>query len=138
MAVDAGADVLGELALEELRDAGGELHHLEAALDLARGVGEHLAVLGGDEGGELVGALLGDAQEGVEDAGAAQGRRQRPVAGDRLGGGHRRVDVRRAGQRDPAGLLAGGRVEDGGGARAGAGGKPAADEVRNRGGHRGS
>ena len=46
MAVDAGADLLGELALEQLRDAGGELHHLVAALHLAGGIGRHLAVLG--------------------------------------------------------------------------------------------
>ena len=43
--IDAGADVLAELALEQLRDAAGELDHLDAARDLALGVGERLAVL---------------------------------------------------------------------------------------------
>ena len=43
--VDAGGDVLREAALEQVRDAAGELDDLQAAGDLARGVGGHLAVL---------------------------------------------------------------------------------------------
>ena len=78
MAVDAGADILGDLALEQMRRGGRELDDLDAALDLALGVGQDLAVLGGDDRGELVGALLEDAQETVEDAGAAQRRRRGP------------------------------------------------------------
>jgi hypothetical protein len=38
-----------------MRDADGELDHLEAALDVALGVGMRLAVLAGDEVGEFVG-----------------------------------------------------------------------------------
>ena len=38
-------DLRRELALQQLRDAAGELDALEAALHLARGVGERLAVL---------------------------------------------------------------------------------------------
>ena len=43
--VDRGADVLRVLALEELRDAAGELDHLDAALHRAHRVGQRLAVL---------------------------------------------------------------------------------------------
>ena len=35
-----------------------ELHYLQAAGNLARGVGEDLAVLGGDDGGEFLGVRL--------------------------------------------------------------------------------
>ena len=47
--VDAGRDALGVAALEQVRDAARELDHLLAARDLADGVGEDLAVLGGDD-----------------------------------------------------------------------------------------
>ena len=49
--VDAGGDVLGVAALEQVRDAAGELDHLDAAGDLAERVGVDLAVLGGDQRG---------------------------------------------------------------------------------------
>ena len=51
--VDAGGRLLGEAALEQVRDAAGELDDLQAAGDLAERVGEHLAVLGGDDRGQL-------------------------------------------------------------------------------------
>jgi hypothetical protein len=35
-------------------DAGGDLDHLQAPLDLAGGVGHDFAVLGGDDPGQLV------------------------------------------------------------------------------------
>ena len=65
VAVDPRADVLGDLALEQLRRAGGELDHLDAARDLAQGVGIDLAVLGGDR--------LGDAALGSPPAAAGSG-----------------------------------------------------------------
>ena len=43
--VDPGRHLLGEPALQQVRDAAGELDVLDAALDLAGRVGEHLAVL---------------------------------------------------------------------------------------------
>ena len=49
--------VLGVAALQQLRDATGELDDLEAAAHLAQGVVEHLAVLGGDNLGQLSGSL---------------------------------------------------------------------------------
>ena len=39
-------DLVGEVALEQLRDAAGELDDLDAARHLALRVAEHLAVLG--------------------------------------------------------------------------------------------
>ena len=47
--VDAGAGAVGVLALHQMRDAAGELDHLEAALDVALGVGDGLAVLAGED-----------------------------------------------------------------------------------------
>ena len=44
-AVDVGADVVAELALQQMRNAGRELDDLDAARDRALGVGERLAVL---------------------------------------------------------------------------------------------
>ena len=49
------ADLLGRLALQQVRRAARELDDLEAALDLAARVVDGLAVLGGDDPGELVG-----------------------------------------------------------------------------------
>ena len=45
MRVDLRPDIARELALQEMRDAAGELHHLDAARDLAQRVGMRLAVL---------------------------------------------------------------------------------------------
>ena len=53
-------------ALEQVRDAAGELHDLLAAADLAERVGEHLAVLGGDDRGELVLAGVQQLAEGEQ------------------------------------------------------------------------
>ena len=47
--VDAGRDLLAEAALHQMRDAGRELQVLDAAGDLAQGVGGDLAVLSGQE-----------------------------------------------------------------------------------------
>ena len=54
--VDRGRHVLAEAAAHQGRDAAGVLDDLEPALHLARRVVEHLAVLGGDRGGQLVAA----------------------------------------------------------------------------------
>ena len=56
--VDLGRDVLAEAALEQVRDAAGELDHLEAAGHLAERVRQHLAVLGGDQRGDVLLALV--------------------------------------------------------------------------------
>jgi len=112
MAVDARADILGDLALEELRRANGELHHLHAALNLALRVGQHFAVLGRDHGGELVGPLLQDAQEGIQNAGPAQRRGPHPHGRRRHGCLDGRADVAARCERNAPGLRTRCRVED--------------------------
>ena len=57
-AVDLGADIAAELALEEMRNAAGELDDLDAARDLAQRVGVGLAVLARDRAGDLVGVAI--------------------------------------------------------------------------------
>ena len=82
--VDAGADRLGRLALEQVRGAAGELDDLEAALDLAARVVDRLAVLGGDHARELAGVggeQLAEREQHVRAAGRATARstpRSRP------------------------------------------------------------
>ena len=99
-AVDAGADLLGEFAFEELRDAGGELDVFEAARGFAFGVGEDFAVLAGEERGDFVEAGLEDLAEAEEDAGAAERRLGGPV-GEGCGcGGDGGVDFGGSGERD--------------------------------------
>ena len=61
-----------------LRDAAGELDHLDAAPDLALGIGERLAVLGGDQIGQLVDVLLEQLLEPEHDARAPQRGDRRP------------------------------------------------------------
>ena len=56
--VDLRADIAAELALQEMRDAAGEIDDLDAARDLAERVGVGLAVLRGDGAGDLVGVLV--------------------------------------------------------------------------------
>ena len=56
--IDAGAGALGVFALQQMRDAAGEFDHFEAALDVAFGVGNGLAVFGRQQLGEAVIFLL--------------------------------------------------------------------------------
>jgi hypothetical protein len=67
--VDLGRGVLGERPLDQVRDAAGELHHLLAAGDLAEGVGEDLAVLGGDDRRQLGLAGVQQLAEGEQHLG---------------------------------------------------------------------
>ena len=109
--VDARTGAFGVFALERMRDAAGELDHLEPALDVAAGVGEHLAVLGGEQRGELVHARLDQPLE-LEHHPRAPLRVDRRPAGLR---GHGRLDrlVHHAciGEDDPRLHLAGVGVE---------------------------
>ena len=52
--VDAGAGAVGELALHHVRRADADLDHFQAALDVALGVGDGLAVLARQDFGQLV------------------------------------------------------------------------------------
>ena len=76
--VDPGADVFAELAFQELWRAARVFDDLDAARELAGGVGEHLAVLARDHGDDLVGALLEQPFEAEHDARARQRRGRSP------------------------------------------------------------
>ena len=52
--VDAGAGAVGVFALHQMGDAEREFDHFDAALDVALGVGDRLAVLAGQNVGEFV------------------------------------------------------------------------------------
>src|SRR3546814_1076909 len=68
--VEAGAELFGKLAFQHLRDTASELDDLEAADQLALGVGEHLAMLGGDHRRQPVEIALDEVAEAEERAGA--------------------------------------------------------------------
>ena len=61
-----------------MRDTASEFDDLLPAADLTEGVGEHLAVLGGDDRGELGGALLEQLAQAEEDVGALDQARLAP------------------------------------------------------------
>ena len=109
--VDAGAGVVAEFALHQMRDAAGEFHHLEAALDVALGVDEGLAVLGGQQPGQVVVFGLHQLQELEHDArpalriGRGPGRLRGGGVGDGL------LDLGFAGEGDLGLHLAGVRIE---------------------------
>jgi hypothetical protein len=65
-----GPGALGVFALQHVRDAAGELDDLKAALDVALGVGDHLAVLGREHLGQLVHVGFDEALEVEHDPGA--------------------------------------------------------------------
>ncbi|MDR8759042.1 hypothetical protein FEP90_00711 [Burkholderia multivorans] len=77
--VDAGADLVGVVALQQLRNPAREFDDVDAARDFALRVGEHLAVLGGDDRRERVAMLVHQLQETVQHARAANRRRRGPV-----------------------------------------------------------
>ena len=119
--VHVGGDLLGVLTLEQGGDAARELDHLQAAGDLALGVGDDLAVLVRDELGQLVEVLLDELAEGEHDAGPADERHVAPLVERLPGRRHRGVHVGRLGQRHLGLLGAGGGVVDRAVARRGAG-----------------
>src|SRR5262249_19308212 len=61
--VDAGPSALAEFPFQQVWDTAGELDYFESALDVAFGVGDRLAVLGGEELGETVEFLLHPLEE---------------------------------------------------------------------------
>src|SRR5439155_3154568 len=119
-------------ALEELGDGGGELHYLQAALDLALRVGEHLPVLGGDDRRQPTEVALDQLLELEHHPRALERRRLGPGPERLLRGGDRGVHLGRARQRDPAGDGAGGGIEHVGGAAALALPELASDEMADR------
>ena len=69
--VDARAGAVGIFALHQMRRAERELDHLDAALDVALGVGDRLAVLAGENVGEFVIVAGDEVEELHQHAGAA-------------------------------------------------------------------
>ena len=130
VAVDVGADVLAELALQQMRNAGGELDHLDAARDRALGVGERLAVLLRDDLREVLLVRLHQLAKAHQHARAAQRRRRAPGGQRRRRGLHRRVDVGRVAERHVADHLAGGGIGDFAVARRARGHRASADPQR--------
>ncbi|CAH0290989.1 hypothetical protein SRABI26_04230 [Arthrobacter sp. Bi26] len=127
--VDAGGDLVRVVALEQLRDAAGEFDDLQAAADLALRVGEDLAVLGGDQLGELVHVGCDEFAE-LEQHGGALGQGDvAPGIGSFAGRGDGGVEIFTVGQPQLCGDGAGGGVVDGLGAGAHACGFGAVDEV---------
>jgi hypothetical protein len=96
--VDAATDAVRMLALEQLRDAAGELDHLQAALHLAQRIRQGLAVLGGEQAGDVGLVLLDQLAELEHHAGAALRCRHAPVARRAARCGHGAIDVGARGQ----------------------------------------
>ena len=69
--VDAGPGAVGVLAFHQMRDAEREFDHFDAALDVALGVGDRLAVLARQRLGQLVVVLGDEIEELHQYAGAA-------------------------------------------------------------------
>ena len=87
------AGAFGVLALEQVRDADGELDDLDTALDVAAGVGQRLAVLERQQLGELVDVLVDQLDEPHQHPGPALRVPRGPVLLRLDGRRHRGVDV---------------------------------------------
>ena len=124
--------MIGEVPFEQLRDATSELNNIDAAHHFALGVGEHLAVLGGDHRGEFVAVLVEQTEELVHDARAADRRRVGPAVEGLLRDDDRGVHVGGRAQVQLARHRAGGRVVDGLRARLGMDDAFAPDEMTDR------
>ena len=109
--VDPGRGLLGHAALEQVRDPAGELDHLEPARDLAHRVGEHLAVLGGEDPRGLLAALVHELADPEEQLRALRERRGAPGRERRLRGRDRGADLLGRREIDLARLLPERRVE---------------------------
>ena len=126
-------DLRREVALQQLRHAARELDALEAALHLAGRVGQRLAVLRGDDRGQLVLAAHHRLAHREQHVGALAERAvaPRPLRLDRDRDG--RVHLLDGGEIDLRGDGSGGRVVDGAGAagraRRGAAGDDVCDAV---------
>src|SRR5690606_8686615 len=97
---------------EQVRDAAGELHDLQAARDLAERVAVHLAVFGGDQRRQLVAVRVHQLPVPEQHLGPLDQGRVAP-GGERLrGGGDGRVHVRDGRHGDGAAHLPGRRVVD--------------------------
>jgi hypothetical protein len=117
--------------LRSCGNAGGELDVFEAARHFALSVGEHLAVFGGDDAGELIDVLLEELAEAEHHACAAQRRLRGPRGKRSLRGGDRSVELGSIGQGNQSLHLAGGGVVNLRGAARGTGDGFSVDPVWN-------
>ena len=76
--VDPGGDLGAVGSLQQVRDAAGELHALEATGHLAPRVVEHLAVLGGDDRGQVVAVGVDELAKAEQRVGPSAHRRVAP------------------------------------------------------------
>src|SRR5690606_10734356 len=127
--VDPGGDLGGQLALQLHADAAGQFDDLHAPGDLAEGVGVHLAVLGGDQLGDLVAVRVEQLAVLEQDRRAPGQRGGAPGGEGVLGGGDGGVDLVGGRERDLLLLDARGRVPDGAETAGGALDGLAADEM---------
>ena len=112
-----------------MRDAERELDHLDAALNVALGVGDRLAVLARQNVGELVVVLGDEVEELHQHAGAALRIDRRPAELRRFGVLDRGANLSLGGERDMRAHRAVHRLEDVRGSTRLAGDLLAADEM---------
>lgn len=109
-AVDARAGLFAVFALQQFRHIAGVFDILDAALQFAQGVAEHLAVLGGDQLADGIGVLLQQILELHHDTRALQRRGVAPGGIGLFGGGDGALHRGAVGQLHLLRRLAGGRV----------------------------
>jgi len=127
--VDAGTRAPGVFALQRMRDAAGELDEFQAALDVALGVGDDLAVLAGQQLGQLRHVGLDQPLELEHHPRAALGIGRGPAFEGVLGRLDGPVHLLDRRQLHPGLNLAGVRVEHVGEAARGPGEGRAVDEM---------
>ena len=127
--IDAGAGAVGIFALHQMRDAEREFDHFDAALDVALGVGDRLAVLARENVGEFVVVPGDEIEELHQHAGAALRIGRRPGRLRGFGVLDRGADLGLGGERDMRAHRAVHRLEDFARAARLAGDMLAADEM---------
>src|SRR5471032_2746673 len=99
-------------ALEQVGNAAREFEDVDAPVDFALGIGEHLAVFGDDDSRQVVFAFTQQVQVFEQYAGTADRRGVGPTGEGGLGGGDGLAHGLAAGQGHATGHLTGGRVVD--------------------------
>ena len=110
--VDAVGHVVGQLAQLQVADAGCVLDNLEAAEHVAFGIGERLALLGGQDGRQLLHVLADQLLVLQEDAGARADRCLAPRPERAARGGDGGIDLVRSRERHAREQLLRRRVDD--------------------------
>src|SRR5690554_1924098 len=91
--IDAIGNLLGVIALQQLRDAAGEFNNINATGDFTLRIGEDLAVFGRNHGCHGVDVVVHQTKESIDDARAAYWRRVGPRGRSSFGCGHSGLDV---------------------------------------------